>query len=970
MKEKWRIVLLVGIMIVVLCVVGTVSLTMLYRAAIKEQEDRLSEIARSMALHLAEVARTDGILTDARGANVDDAVLGRLIRTHSHYLTRTKTGEAVIARREGDAMVFLLRKKSYEEAAPEPLPFASDLAEPMHRALSGFSGTMIGRDYRGVTVLAAYEPVRALNLGVVTKIDLAEIRAPFIRAATTAGIVALALAIAASFAIMRISVPMLRHVQESEERYHSLFSSMLDGYAYCRMFFDDRNRPTDFIYLDVNKAFERLTGVKNVVGKRVTEVIPGIKKANPELFDIYGRVALTGTPEEFEIYFKPLNLWLSVTVYSNERGYFTAVFDDISERKRSEEALRAGELKYRSMIMNLSEGFYSATLDGVLLEHNAEFNRILGFEPDTNLVDVRLPDFWRNSEDRKAYVERLGQQGVIRNYPAAAKKRNGEDIYVEINARIVKDERGKPLRIEGSFIDVTDRRRAEEALEKSAKFLDSMIDQSPVPMWISDETGTLVRINEACCNLLHITPEEVIGKYNVLNDNLVKEQGHLLQVKAVFEKGETARFEMRYDTAQVAGLDLKDQASVYLDITIFPVRDPGGKITNAVIQHKDITERKQAEDALRAASSYTRSLIEASLDPLVTISADGKIADVNHATEEVTGVLRERLVGSDFSDYFTEPDNARAGYQQVFSQGYVTDYPLVIRSANGKTTDVLYNASLFRNESGKVRGVFAAARDITERKRAEEEIRKLNEELEQRVLDRTARLEAANKELEAFSYSVSHDLRAPLRAIDGFTRVFMEDYEKMLDDEGRRLARIIRDNTQRMGKLIDDLLAFSRVGRGELHIGPVDAVLLARTVFFELTTEKDRARIDFTVGNLPSADGDPNMIRQVWTNLVSNAVKFSSRKDRAAIDVTGEERDAEIVYSIRDNGAGFDMKYSNKLFGVFQRLHGEREFPGTGVGLAIVQRVIVRHGGRVWAESEVDGGAVFHFSLPKNGGTS
>jgi two-component system sensor kinase len=173
-----------------------------------------------------------------------------------------------------------------------------------------------------------------------------------------------------------------------------------------------------------------------------------------------------------------------------------------------------------------------------------------------------------------------------------------------------------------------------------------------------------------------------------------------------------------------------------------------------------------------------------------------------------------------------------------------------------------------------------------------------------------------------------------------------------------------------MAKLIDDLLAFSRVGRGELHIGPVNMELLARSVFFELTTEADRERIDFAVGNIPWGEADAAMIRQVWTNLISNAVKFTSGKDRAVIEVSGEERDAEIIYSIRDNGAGFDIKYSGKLFGVFQRLHGEKEFPGTGVGLAIVQRVIHRHGGRVWAEGEVDGGAVFHFSLPKQGGTS
>ncbi len=974
MRERWRIALLVTIMIAVLAVAGTVFLTMLYRAAIEEQKERLSEIARSMAVHFKEVARTEGILTDAGPGKIDDLRLRELLEAHAHYRAQTKTGEIVVGRREGDTMVFLLGKKPHERKAPRTLPFDSPLAQPMYRALSGLSGTMVGLDYQGKEVLAAYEPVPELGLGVVTKIDLAEIRAPFVRAGSAAGIVALLLALLGSLGFIRVSAPMIRHIEESEERYRDILENIAD----IIYIFDDRGN-----VIFANDAAAKLFGYSGDEMLRLNTKTLLTSDSYQRVMRIYEE-QMRGQdvgPFEIDLYDKEGEIH---TIESRERLIWDrdriieihGIGRDISERRRAEEALRGSELKYRNMIMNLSEAFYGVSLDGILLDHNVEFNRILGFDPDANLAGARLPDFWQHPEDRKEYLEKVTRQGSIRSYLVAAKRQDGEKIFVELNARIVADERGNPEHIEGSFIEVTDRKRAEEALresegqarfladivekadqpfgvgypdgrlgtfnrafceltgytaeelrvldwakvltppewveyentelaelertgrpvryekeyirkdgtrvpiellvhvvrdgqgnvqhyfsfitditerkraeeavQKSAKFLDSIIDQSPVPTWISDERGTLIRINRACCDLLRITPEEVTGKYNVLDDNIVKEQGHLAEVRAVFDKGATARFDLEYDTGRVTGLDLKDGASVYLDVTIFPVRDPAGKITNAVIQHQDITKRK----------------------------------------------------------------------------------------------------------------------------RDEAEIKQLNEELEQRVLDRTAQLEAANSELEAFSYSVSHDLRTPLRAIDGFTKVLTEEYAKTLDAEGRRLTGVIRDNAGRMGKLIDDLLAFSRVGRSELQIGTVNMELVARSVFFELTTEADRERIDFTVRDLPWGDGDAAMIRQVWTNLISNAVKFSSMKERAVIEVGGEERDGRAIYSIRDNGAGFDMKYSGKLFGVFQRLHGEKEFPGTGVGLAIVQRVIHRHGGSVWAEGEVEGGAVFHFSLPKRGGAS
>jgi PAS domain S-box-containing protein len=373
---------------------------------------------------------------------------------------------------------------------------------------------------------------------------------------------------------------------------------------------------------------------------------------------------------------------------------------------------------------------------------------------------------------------------------------------------------------------------------------------------------------------------------------------------------------------------------------------------------------KRMADQLRIASLYNRNLIESSIDPLVTIGPDGKITDVNKTTEEITGYSREELIGKDFSDYFTDPERAKAGYQKVFQEGSVRDYDLEIRHRDGHTTPVLYNATVYRDESGRVTGIFAAARDITDRKKSEDAIKHLNAQLKFRV----KQVEEANKELEAFTYSVSHDLRAPLRAIAGFSRMMLEDYLVKLDDEGGRRLKIIEGNVGKMGDLIDDLLAFSRLGRQEKRIYALDMTELAKVAFDELKMSAPaRQKIRCIIKPLPLAAGDASMIKQVFTNLLSNAIKFTRPREEALIEVGGSSADNENTYYVKDNGVGFDMRYADKLFGVFQRLHSQEEFEGTGVGLAIVQRVVHRHDGRAWAESKVGEGATFYFTLKKGG---
>ena len=311
-------------------------------------------------------------------------------------------------------------------------------------------------------------------------------------------------------------------------------------------------------------------------------------------------------------------------------------------------------------------------------------------------------------------------------------------------------------------------------------------------------------------------------------------------------------------------------------------------------------------------------------------------------------------------------EEVRAIVAEVLSGTPVTGREVRPGRKDGRLVDVVVAAAPLTDPEGTVTGAVAVLVDVSARVRAEEEVRRLNAELEVRVERRTEELVAKSKELEAFAYSISHDLRAPLRAIDGFSRMIEEDQAARLDDEGRRLLGIVRFNAVRMAQLIDDLLAFSRAGRQDLRRSRVDTGELVRSVLAEVLPEAERDRSEVRIGDLPPAQADPALLRQVFVNLLSNAVKFTSTRPRRRLEVSGRRETGRVIYEVSDNGVGFDMRHAGKLFGVFQRLHG-REFEGTGVGLARVERIVARHGGSVAVRGEVDQGATFTISLPDEG---
>ena len=745
-------------------------------------------------------------------------------------------------------------------------------------------------------------------------------------------------------------------LRESEERYRGLFENMAEGCAYCRMIFEN-DKPRDFVYLAVNAAFETLTGLKDVAGKRVTEVIPGIRETDPELLAAYGRVSLTGKPEKFEIMVAALKMWFSISVYSPEKGFFVEVFDIITKRKQAEEALRQSEYRLRRLYESGLIGVIYWNVRGQITAANDKFLEIVGYTRD-DLENDRID--WANMTppelrylDDRSLVE-LRATGInAKPFEKEYIRKDGTRLPIIIAGAMLDEERFNGVAF---VLDISERKRAEEAyresMERYQRTLDNMLEGSQI---IGFDMRYLY-LNDAAARHGRLPKERLLGRT-------------MMEVYPGIETTEMfAALQRCLDDRTPISMENKftyaDGTSGYFELSIQPAPD------GVFILSIDITAHKLAEEALRKSqqqATLLAGLLERSSQPFAIGYPDGSLGIFNASFLDLVGYTKEEMKAIDWNRDLTPPEwheIESAMLEDLLRKGLPVRYEKEYFRRDGSRVPIELLVHLARDEKGRPKHYFSFITDITERKRAEDAIRQLNAELEHRVLERTAELESANRELEAFSYSISHDLRTPLRAIDGFSRIVFEEYASALDPEARRLLGVIRSNTQHMGQLIDDLLDFSRLGHTEVHRARIDMTSMVRSVFEELLPPGEAGKTEFRVGSLPDAFSDPALIRQVWANLLSNAIKFSGKTEKRVVEVGGGTDGRENLYFVQDNGVGFDMRYNDKLFGVFQRLHTVEEFEGTGVGLAIIQRIIQRLGGRVWAQGRIGAGATFSFSLP------
>ncbi len=687
-----------------------------------------------------------------------------------------------------------------------------------------------------------------------------------------------------------------------------------------------------------------------------------------------------------------------------------AVATEITDRKRAEERLRASEERYRQIVETTHDGIWMIDAESRTTFVNRRMAEMLGYTPEEM---TGQPIFKFMTDDARATAERnveRRKKGIAEEHDFCLQRKGGAEVWTIMEATPLLAPDGTYAGALATVTNITERKKAEETLRASSETHRSVLQTAMDGFWLADAKGHLLEVNEAYSRMsgysqrelltMRISdfeanekPEEtdshmqalVTGGYDRFETRHRRRDGTVFDVEVstqhkTIEDGRVVAFlrdmtERKLAETQIERMTRLYQALIGVGEAIVRASTPGElfrEICRVLVESGCF---KMAWMGWRDVASPQILVVGSHGDHTGYLDGIRVFADRRPEGMGPTGTaIREGkpYVCSDFSgDPRTLPWRgaaARAGWRSSAAFpvrfGGETSGALTVYSLD---TDVFGDreVSLLERAATDISFAMEKLEHEVGQRQAEERVRQLNSDLEQRVQERTAELEAANRELDAFSHSVSHDLRAPLRAITGFSAKVVKSHSGQLDTEGQRLLGVISSNAQRMSVLIDDLLAFSRTARAEVRHTRLDMEEIARSVFEEVAGGPEtRTKTEFQLGELPNAEGDAPLLRQVWVNLLSNAVKYSSHAEKPVVEVTGEIEGDFAVYRVRDNGVGFDMAYADKLFGVFQRLHGVAEFEGTGIGLALVKQVVTRHGGQVRAEGEVGKGATFSFSLP------
>jgi PAS domain S-box-containing protein len=660
--------------------------------------------------------------------------------------------------------------------------------------------------------------------------------------------------------------------------------------------------------------------------------------------------------------------WISHTCSPifNEEGEFIGrrgTNRNITEHKLQEEQLYESEFRFNKLYQNGPFGMVMADREFRFKSANPTFCSILGYNCE-EIINYTFKDVTHPDDLAKdvANVRKLMDQEIpVYKTEKRYVRKDGQIIWGSLTVTANYDSEGQFLYNLGIIEDITPRKHAEESLKLLNERISTATKASQVGIWDWDIRNNLLDWDEQMYALYGLNKTEFKVAYEAWLNGLHPDDRdfcHEETNRALSgEKDYDTEFRVIWPNGSTHWL--KAAGQVFFDENNSPIRMVG--------VNYDITERKQIEKTLQESEEKFRKAFATNPDAItITRFSDGMYVSVNNGFTQIFGFTEEETIGKTPFDInmWHNPEDRKQFVAELKGKGLVENFEAKLCTKNGTLKDTLVSATLLELDGNT--HILSTTKDITDRKKTENDIKELNETLERRVEERTNQLKEANQELEAFSYSVSHDLRAPLRHINGFVDLLTEKYTDLLPEKGRHYLDVIVDSSKQMAALIDDLLQFSRTGRKEMQETNLDMNQVLQEAIGQMNPDIETRKIEWDIAQLPTIQGDHSLLRMVWQNLLSNAIKFTKEKEKAHIQIGCTYDEYEFTFFVRDNGAGFDMRFANKLFGVFQRLHTAKEFEGTGIGLANVRRIILKHGGRTWAESQINEGATFYFTLPKH----